>query len=148
MEELLVGEHQRPDDSTPAPTPQHQHPNTPTPTRPPLLQACPIGGKCPQPQTSHGWRLILFLCLAVGSYLGVGIYLNKRAGIEGLELIPHWRYWQQLPGLVSDGARYAQSQAILATRALEAKLNAMSEAGPDGDIRESLAARTTDYSAQ
>ena len=34
---------------------------------------------------------------------------NYRAGAAGVELLPHWSFWRGVPGLISDGFRYALS---------------------------------------
>lgn len=66
--------------------------------------ACAI---TPQP-LSWGWLTIIFSAVALVLYLGIGIGYNIRyRGEEGLDVIPQWHYWQQLPGLVKDGAVFS-----------------------------------------
>ena len=47
---------------------------------------------------SWGWWSIILSGVFVLAYLGGGITYNVRVrGEEGLDVIPQWRLWQQLP---------------------------------------------------
>ena len=41
----------------------------------------------------------------------LAVYLNGRnEGKHGIEAIPHIRYWEELPGLVREGAQFSYTQ--------------------------------------
>ena len=66
--------------------------------------ACP---HMPQPLSWGWWTIIGSIVLTV-VYFGGGIAYNVRVrGEEGLDVIPQWQYWQQLPGLVKDGVVFS-----------------------------------------
>jgi len=66
--------------------------------------ACP---QLPQP-LSWGWLFIIVSGVTALMYFGGGTAYNVRVrGEEGLDVIPQWQYWQQLPGLVKDGLSFS-----------------------------------------
>ena len=68
------------------------------------MHACPRG---PVP-LSWGWWFIIFFGVGSIGYFGGGITYNVRVrGEEGLDVVPNWREWQMLPGLVHDGCVYS-----------------------------------------
>ena len=68
--------------------------------------ACAI---LPQP-LSWGWWTVIGFSVGTIVYFGGGIGYNMRVrGEEGLNVIPQWAYWQQLPGLVYDGIGFSWS---------------------------------------
>ena len=83
--------------------------------------ACPVGA-CPGDGWSRGWYIIFFFCLITSIYLICGTYVNYRfREAEGLDIIPQWRYWQQVPGLVKDGCVVSKSKFIGFLRISRAK---------------------------
>jgi len=66
---------------------------------------------CPSNRSRiHGWALITLVTLALLTYCGVGYYLNnKNEGKQGVEAIPHVKYWEEVPGLVRDGVAFSYS---------------------------------------
>ena len=65
--------------------------------------ACAIG---PKP-LSWGWLTIILFGVTLLLYFGGGTGYNMRyRGEEGMDAIPQWAYWQQLPGLVKDGNHF------------------------------------------
>ena len=75
--------------------------------------ACP---QTPQP-LSWGWWTVIWFCLISAAYFGGGSYYNsKYTEAEGLECIPQWQYWQQLPGLVYDGSVFFLQEAKFFSR--------------------------------
>ena len=72
--------------------------------------ACPTNGG-----SGHGWSIVFFLLFGAATYVGVGMYLNQQnEGKHGVEAIPHLEYWQQVPGLVTDGAIYSYEKGKVA----------------------------------
>ena len=66
---------------------------------------CPVLVKAP---LSGGW--ICFIILIVGTvvYLVGGVLYNKFVkGRDGIALIPNHTFWQNFPGLLADGVRFA-----------------------------------------
>ena len=79
---------------------------------PPLRYTIVIASKhaCPHmPQPlSWGWWFIILSGVATLAYFGGGTAYNARVrGEEGMDVIPHWQYWQMLPGLVKDGMSFS-----------------------------------------
>jgi hypothetical protein len=74
--------------------------------------ACAIG---PKP-LSWGWWTVIFTGVAFVGYFGGGSFYNRRQGQEGLDAIPQWAYWQQLPGLLKDGNHFFWVEGRVAMR--------------------------------
>jgi len=69
--------------------------------------ACPGGGPAGDDEGLGGWIFIIILvCFAV-VYLVAGVIFNKvRGGASGVELVPNFAFWANLPGLIRDGALF------------------------------------------
>jgi hypothetical protein len=75
--------------------------------------ACPTGD-CPAVPWSTGWLVFTLTCVFICVYFVCGSYYNYRfQDAEGLDVIPQWRYWQQLPGLVKDGCIFSRAKAAI-----------------------------------
>ena len=58
---------------------------------------------------------------------------------QGLDLIPQWRYWQQLPGLVKDGLLFSKEKAAHFARISRATLQEWRDGRGTREMREHLA---------
>ena len=67
--------------------------------------ACPVG-RCTAPQRDGGSGAATFFGVLLGGaalYLVGGMAYNVRSGVEGIDRIPHWHFWQRVPQLAADG---------------------------------------------
>ena len=62
-----------------------------------------------------GWTIVILICVAAGLYVGGGIgytrYENGHWDASDGKILaahPHWRYWQELPGLVQEGIAFTK----------------------------------------
>eukprot|EP00041_Stephanoeca_diplocostata_P011115 m.180443 g.180443 ORF g.180443 m.180443 type:complete len:74 (-) comp18418_c0_seq4:843-1064(-) len=53
--------------------------------------------------------LVFFLGLVL-PYFGIGMYIMRRRGAMGSEMIPHRDFWGSIPGLVKDGMLYSKER--------------------------------------
>lgn len=57
---------------------------------------------------SLGWLSIILTGVVAVAYFGGGSAYNAKVrGEEGMDMIPQWHLWQQLPGLVKDGCIFS-----------------------------------------
>eukprot|EP01043_Picozoa_sp_COSAG02_P007800 COSAG02_NODE_240_length_27672_cov_67.291445_7_plen_311_part_00 len=76
------------------------------------LEGCKLGCKLQQSAGRSGWGFMLVLCLSSAGYIGIGIGIRvKRNGAPAaLASHPHYRQWQELAGLVTDGVQMTQAK--------------------------------------
>ena len=60
--------------------------------------------------------------------------------LEGLDLLPQWHYWQQLPGYVRDGVVFFLQTARWACHVASATLRDLKEGHGSREMRSALAA--------
>jgi len=73
--------------------------------------ACPSWSGSGSTHAHRGWAFLFLLAVALGVYCGIGVYHNlKSEGKHGVEAIPHYAYWEQVPGLVREGVSYSYVQ--------------------------------------
>jgi len=102
--------------------------------------ACPITPIPPAP-LSGGWLFIILFGVAIVVYLGVGVFYNHRyREMHGMDLIPQWQYWQQLPGLVKDGCSFSYKQSIWCAHTTKRKWRECQEARGVEELRAPIAA--------
>jgi len=80
--------------------------------------ACPVG-RCTAPQRDGGSGAATFFGVLLGGaalYLVGGMAYNVRSGVEGIDRIPHWHFWQRVPQLAADGASDAYRGALQLAR--------------------------------
>jgi hypothetical protein len=68
-----------------------------------------VSAKCTEPGCGGGWTVVALLLGGAGLYLGGGAaYRSKTMGAKGRQMIPHLHFWEELEGLVHDGAAFAR----------------------------------------
>jgi len=101
--------------------------------------ACPTG-HCPIPPMSAGWYVVIFFPVGVALYLILGVVYNKKVhDAEGLEVLPQWRYWVQLPGLVADGVAFSWRTSLWAARVARTKFRECRDASGTREMRDQRA---------
>ena len=64
---------------------------------------------------SGGWIFIIILIVVSFVYcVGGAMFMRYRRGASGVEMVPNWTFWKDLPGLVRDGCSFSWQK----TRAL------------------------------
>jgi len=106
-------------------------------------QACAVVRPVPKSCGSMacGSIALILLCVALCFYFCGGAAYNKKASPDkdGLELIPQWYYWQQLPGLVSDGCAFSYRQTSAFVRTCRVAINEWRDGRGTKEMRENLA---------
>lgn len=60
----------------------------------------------------HAMWLLFLMILGFGGYAGGGAYLNHRDGASGVEMLPHYDFWMELPALCMDGVVFLAASAV------------------------------------
>eukprot|EP01046_Picozoa_sp_COSAG06_P045341 COSAG06_NODE_6253_length_3012_cov_3.331617_4_plen_233_part_00 len=76
------------------------------------LEGCKLGCKIQQSAGRTSWGFVLVLALSSAAYVGGGVgFAVKRLGAPpALSSHPHYRQWQEVGGLVADGAQLTQAK--------------------------------------
>merc|ERR1711916_304624 len=62
---------------------------------------------CPVGRLSNGGYFLIFFFITLTLYCAVGIFLNHHKGDRsGMQLIPNYNFWSELPGLCKDGVKF------------------------------------------
>ncbi|XP_064615998.1 uncharacterized protein LOC135480163 [Liolophura sinensis] len=79
-----------------------------------LRSPCVCSGGCTlQPDLSPGSLLLIIFFTVLAAYLVVGSLANKAInGAVGLEIIPNYSFWSELPALVKDGYLFFLSPCL------------------------------------
>ena len=67
-------------------------------------------------------------------------WLAQVGGREGLDVIPQWRYWQQLPGLVYDGCIFFSETSRVAAHGGRRRMREWFDSRGSRELREPIAA--------
>eukprot|EP01063_Lacrimia_lanifica_P026389 TRINITY_DN354_c0_g2_i1.p1 TRINITY_DN354_c0_g2~~TRINITY_DN354_c0_g2_i1.p1 ORF type:complete len:259 (+),score=27.17 TRINITY_DN354_c0_g2_i1:106-777(+) len=101
-----------PSPPTPSPpTPVPPTPSPPTPAPPPASNTTtttepPAPSRWPFQELTPGSVFLVIFFVALIAYCGGGLVVNLFLGARGASVVPHWHFWQSLPGLMLDGARF------------------------------------------